>query len=312
MSDKSNIDISVVIPVFNEQETLPELINQLVPVLNKSNKIYEVIFVNDGSKDDSCELLAKFHNENKSLKVINFARNFGHQLALTAGLRHSQGRSVVVMDSDLQDPPEVILDFIKEWDAGSDVVYGKRKERHGETYFKKLTASLFYKLIQSTTSIDIPDNVGDFYLLDRKVVDVINSLNERHRFLRGLISWIGFKRKAVEYDRQARFLGETKYPFWKMVKFSLDAMTSFSFAPLRAVSFLGGLFSLASFFSILYILYLKMFTDQTVQGWSSLMVVILFLGGIQLLSIGIIGEYVARMGDDVKSRPLYVVSEVLE
>lgn len=308
-----NYDISIIFPIYNEEDNLQELFQSVDKTLSTSGKAYELIFVNDGSTDNSVHILEDLYQKNKGkVKVVHFARNFGHQLALSAGFKHCKGRAAVVMDADLQDPPETILDFIDEWEKGSEIVYGVRAERQGETFFKKATASLFYKLIRGISGIDIPENAGDFYLLDRRIVDILNSLKERHRFLRGLIAWVGYKRTAVSYVRKPRHAGETKYPFWKMFKFSLDAITSFSFAPLKLVSFLGMVFSGVAFLAILIIIYMKLFTDQTITGWSSLMAVILFIGGVQLLAIGIIGEYVARIGDDVKERPLYTIKDFRE
>jgi len=311
--NNKGVDVSVIIPVFNEEGNIEELFRRVNGVLEQTGKFFEVVFVNDGSTDQSSLRLTRLHQEHQGVvKVINFSRNFGHQLALSAGLNYCHGRAAIVMDADLQDPPEIMEAFIREWEKGHEVVYGERTDREGESFFKKFTANIFYKLIRATTAIDIPANVGDFYLLDRKVIDILNSLKERHRFIRGLIAWTGFRRKGVGYARKARFAGTTKYSLWKMVKFSIDAMTSFSFAPLRFVSWLGGFFAAGAFVYILIVIYQKLFTETTIVGWSSLMAVILFLGGVQLLSIGIIGEYVARIGDDVKSRPLYAVKEVLE
>tara|TARA_Y100000310_G_C20607896_1_gene776492 strand:+ start:330 stop:1310 length:981 start_codon:yes stop_codon:yes gene_type:complete len=307
-----NIEFSVVIPVFNEESNITELFQQLTEALAFVNRNFEIIFVNDGSTDNSYQLLSYLHEAHpKQVKVVNFSRNFGHQLAITAGLKFCQGRAAIVMDADLQDPPEVIVEFLKKWDEGYDIVYGKRTVRQGETLFKKFTANLFYKLIRMVTTIEIKENVGDFYLLDRKILNVLDTLNERHRFVRGLVAWVGYRHTEIEYTRRARYSGETKYGFWKMIKFSLDAMTSFSFAPLRFVSWLGTFFSVISFFSILLIIYMRLFTSVTIVGWSSIMAVVLFVGGIQLLALGIIGEYIARIGDDVKSRPLYNVSNFL-
>lgn len=308
-----SVDLSIIIPVFNEEQTLAQMGQTLFSVLKKTNKTFEVIFVDDGSKDHSGSELAKIYQSNpQNVRVIRLSRNFGHQLALTAGFHYCHGRAAIVLDCDLQDPPEVIHEFIKKWQEGYDIVYGVRTERQGESFFKKFTAQLFYKMIRKVTAIDIPENVGDFYLLDRKVIDLINTLRERHRFMRGLVAWAGFKRIGVNYVRHARFSGETKYSLWKMIKFSFDAITSFSFTPLRFVSSLGAIFAVTAFLSILVIIYMRLFTDATITGWSSLMAVILFIGGVQLLAIGIIGEYIARIGDDVKARPLYAVSEILE
>ncbi len=304
--------LSVVIPIRNEEDIIPQLWQRLVQVFQKSGLACEAVFVDDGSTDRSFFLLKEIYEKKvHRVKIIRFARNFGHQLAITAGLREAGGEAVVVMDGDLQDPPEVIFEFLEKWKTGHEIVYGVRRSREGETFFKKITANLFYKLIRRLTNFDIPQNAGDFYLLDKKVVSVLNTMSEHHRFLRGLVAWVGFKRVGVFYDRQARKAGKTKFGFWAMVKFSFDAVTSFSFAPLRLISAFGAFVSFVSFLFISVIFYLKLFTGVTVSGWSSLMVVVLFLGGIQLLAIGLIGEYVARIGDDVKQRPLYTVSELL-
>lgn len=306
-------DISIVTPVHNEEEAVSGFCDELVKTLNQSRLNFEIIFVDDGSRDNSYEVLKTCQSRCPGrVKILKLGRNFGHQLAITAGMRAARGRAVIIMDSDGQDPPAVILDFIDHWQKGFDIVYGVRTERKGETAFKKLTASLFYKLLRTLTSIDIPENAGDFYLLDRKVVDILNAMEERHRFMRGLVAWIGFKRKGVGYIREPRTKGQTKFGFWRMLKFSFDAATTFSFAPLRAISFLGFIISFFSFLGILVIIYEKLFTSYTVTGWASLMVALLFIGGIQLLAIGVIGEYIARIGDDVKHRPLYTVKEFRE
>ena len=305
-------DISIVTPVYNEEEAVVPFCEALVKVLKQSRLTYEIIFIDDGSRDNSYEVLKGCRARNASVKLLRLGRNFGHQLAITAGMRAARGRAVVVMDSDGQDPPSAILDFIEYWQQGFDIVYGVRTERKGETFFKKFTASLFYKLLRLSTTIDIPENVGDFYLLDRKVVEILNSMDERHRFMRGLVAWVGFKRKPIGYVREPRRQGQTKFGFWKMLKFSFDAATTFSFAPLRAISFFGFVISGFAFLGILITVYQKLFTNYTITGWTSLMVVVLFIGGIQLLAIGIIGEYIARIGDDVKERPLYTVKEFLE
>ncbi len=305
-------EISIVIPIFNEEAVIPELFQRLQAVMEGVGRRFEIVFVDDGSRDRSFALLEEIYRAHPEMtRVVALSRNFGHQLALTAGLRFCRGRAAVVMDADLQDPPEVIPEFLRYWEEGYQIVYGVRTERQGETLFKKATARWFYKLIRAATSFDIPENAGDFYLLDRKVIDVLNALKERHRFLRGLIAWTGYRRKAVAYTRHPRRAGRTKYSLWKMLTFSWDAMTSFSFAPLRFVSWMGGVFAAGAFVYIIIVIYQKLFTDTTIVGWASLMAVILFLGGVQLLSIGLIGEYIARIGDDVKARPLYAVREVL-
>ncbi len=310
---EKDVELSVVVPIFNEELIIPQLVQRLIAVLGPLCKTHEIILVDDGSKDSSFLLLQELHRKHKGIiKVVKLSRNFGHQLAISAGIKCSLGKAVVIMDGDLQDPPETIAEFFGKWKEGYDVVYGVRKERKGETFFKKITAKIFYKLIRAATSIDIPENAGDFYLLSRPVVDVLNSMGERHRFLRGMVAWVGFHRGEVDYIRDARFAGKTKFTFWKMVKFSFDAATSFSFAPLRMISWAGAFISMMAFFYILFIFYQKFFTNQTITGWPSIMVAVLFIGGIQLLAIGLIGEYIARIGDDVKRRPLYAVSKRLE
>lgn len=310
---KNQFEISVVSPAYNEEAGVELFYRTLKQVLVGAEVDHEIVFVDDGSKDHTFLALSKIKQEDpEHVRVIRLSRNFGHQLAITAGIKEARGRAVVVMDSDLQDPPAVIAEFIHRWRGGHEVVYGKRLERKGESWFKKWTAHVFYRMIKAAANIDIPTDAGDFYLLDRKVVDIINSMEERHRFLRGLIVWVGFRRCAVEYVREARHAGKTKFGWWKMINFAFDAVTAFSFMPLRAVSMAGFLISLVAFLGILATIYVKVFTTQTVSGWASLMTAVLFIGGIQLLAIGIIGEYVARIGDDVKRRPLYAVQERLE
>ncbi len=304
--------LTIVAPVYNEQTGIIAFCQAVTTALDSAKLDYEIILVDDGSRDNSFLEMTALRAKNPRIRIVRFSRNFGHQLAISAGMRLSRGKAVVVMDCDLQDPPAVILEFIKKWQEGYEIVYGVRKERKGETWFKKTSAFVFYRLLRASTNIDIPKDVGDFYLLDRKVVDVLNRMDERHRFMRGLLAWVGFKRMGVEYVRQARLSGVTKYSLWKMLKFSLDAATSFSFLPLRVISFLGVFISFLSFLGIVAILYVKVFTSYAITGWSSLMVAVLFIGGIELIAIGIIGEYLARIGDDVKGRPLYVIAEILE
>jgi len=309
---RAGVEISVVSPVFNEEKTVEEFFDRVYSVLSSLEVAFELILVDDGSDDRSFEILKMcYQNRPECVRIVRLGRNFGHQLAITAGIRYASGKAVIVMDSDLQDPPETIREFIRRWREGADIVYGIRKERKGESLFKKTSALLFYKLIRAATKIDIPENVGDFYLLDRKVVEELNQMQERHRFIRGLVAWVGFKRIGVEYVREARFAGKTKFGFWRMLHFAFDAATSFSFLPLRFISFMGVVISGFAFLGILLIIYMRLFTTATITGWSSLMVVVLFIGGIQLLALGLFGEYVARIGDDVKRRPLYTVKEVL-
>ncbi len=310
--EQQAIELSVVSPAFNEEAVIARFCERVAQVLDQSGLRYEIILVDDGSRDRTFELMREAHlKDPERIKAVRLARNFGHQLAITAGLRQAKGQAVAVMDCDLQDPPEVILQFVEKWREGFDIVYGVRTERKGETAFKLLTAKLFYKWIRWATKIEIAENVGDFYLLDRKVVGVLGTMEERHRFIRGLVAWVGFRRTGVGYVREARAAGTTKFGLWNMVKFSVDAATSFSFLPLRFISICGIVISGIAFLGILISVYLRLFTSVTITGWTSLMVIVLFMGGIQMLALGVMGEYLARIGDDVKHRPLYTVSEVL-
>lgn len=304
---------SLVIPVFNEAQGLEKLFERLCCVLKGaearlSGASFEVILVNDGSRDGSAEILDALHRKDSRFKALHLSRNFGHQVAITAGIAHASGDTVTVMDADLQDPPEVVMSFIEKWSDGFEVVYGVRKRRDGETWFKRSTASLFYRLIRKMTGLDIPVDTGDFRLMDRKVVDSFLELPERHRYIRGLVSWVGFRQIGVPYDRAMREFGMTHYPFHKMLKLAIDGIASFSFFPLRMATGLGFIVSAGAFLGLLFSLYLRFFTDRTIHGWTSLMVVVLFLGGVQLLSLGVIGEYLGRMFDEVRQRPLYFVS----
>ena len=301
--------LSVVGPVFNEERSIAAFHERLKGALEGIDASFEIIYVNDGSRDGTADILRRFRRSDERVKVIHLSRNFGHQLAITAGIDHASGEACVVMDTDGQDPPELIEKMVAAWREGSEVVYAVRSRREEESLFKKTTAALFYRLMRSITTVDIPLDAGDFRLLDRKVVDVMRQLRETHRFMRGLTSWVGFKQSRVVYVRKARLAGETHYPLKKMLRFALDAITSFSPEPLRWVFYCG----LLSFFISLAIgvwaFYVKFFTTTAVQGWTSLIVVVLFLGSVQLLSVGILGEYLGRVLEEVKRRPLYVVGE---
>lgn len=302
---------SLVIPVYNERDGLNALFDRVKSVIDRVDGTVEVILVNDGSRDGSAEKMDECFKRDPRFKALHLSRNFGHQVAITAGLEWARGQTVTVMDADLQDPPELILEFIAKWKEGFEVVYAVRRKREGETKFKLLTAKLFYRIIQRLTHVDIPVDTGDFRLMDRKAVDAFLKMPERHRFIRGMVSWVGYRQVGVPYDRASRVFGETHYPFRKMLKFALDGITSFSVFPLQIASYVGVLAATGSFLSILYILYLKFFTDRTVQGWTSLMVVVLFLGGVQLLALGIIGEYIGRTYDESRRRPLYLVGRAI-
>jgi polyisoprenyl-phosphate glycosyltransferase len=300
---------SIVIPVYNEAEVLPSLYNRLTRVMEGLVEPYEIIFVNDGSRDDSTALLRDFQDRDARVKFVSFSRNFGHQIAITAGLDYSSGQAAVVMDADLQDPPEVIPRLIEQWRKGYDIVFAVRAKRQGEGFFKRATAALFYRLFRRMAATEIPLDAGDFRLMSRRAVEALQSIRERNRFIRGLAGWIGFRQTAVTYVRDVRQAGETKYPLKKMLRFALNGLLSFSVVPLQLASYLGFLISSIGFFYIVYAIGLKLFTDRVVLGWTSVMVAVLFLGGVQLISLGIIGEYIGRIYDEVKQRPLYVVDE---
>jgi len=300
--------ISVVIPIWNEEAVIPELYRRVVQVMEQANEPWELICVNDGSTDRSLALLVAISEKDTRVKVIDFSRNFGHQIAITAGADFAEGDAMIVMDADLQDPPEVILRMIEKWRAGYEVVYATRAKREGETWFKLLTASVFYRLLQSITDVEIPLDTGDFRLMDRRVVLAMRQLREKHRFMRGLSSWVGFKQIGVEYERAERYAGETHYPLQKMVRLALTAITGFSYLPLQLATYLG--FGLAgiSLLGIILTVILRLSGSEFFLGQATTLVSVLFLGGIQLIVLGIIGEYLGRIYDEVKGRPLYIVS----
>jgi polyisoprenyl-phosphate glycosyltransferase len=308
-------EFSLIIPIFNEAAVIDELRRRLAEVMSKVEGMvagWEVVFIDDGSRDSSLEKLREMAAAESRFKVVSFARNFGHQLAITAGLDMAEGDAVVIIDADLQDPPEVVLEMIQRWRQGFDVVYGVRKSRAGETFFKKATASIFYRLLKwSLGGVSIPVDAGDFRLVSRPVVLTLRALRERHRFVRGMVSWVGFKQSALYYDREARFAGETKYPFTKMLRFAIDAMTSFSTLPLRLASWLGVGTALVAIAYSLFVLYVKMFQGGVVQGWTTLMIAVALGTSAQLFMIGILGEYVGRIYEEIKRRPLYVTAELL-
>jgi dolichol-phosphate mannosyltransferase len=301
---------SIVAPVFNEEETLPHFYERIVQVMEGVEEPFELVLINDGSRDGSYRVMQELHARDPRVGVIDFSRNFGHQIAISAGLDYARGKAVVVIDSDLQDPPEVIPTLIERWKQGAEVVYAQRATRQGETRFKLFTASLFYQLIGRITSISIPRDVGDFRLMDRNVVDTLVKMREQHRFMRGLSAWVGFRQEAVQYDRQERFAGSTKYPLTKMIKFSLDAITSFSHLPLQLATSFGFLLAGISLLGIIVAVFLRLVTGAIV-GQASTLILVLFLGGIQLIFLGIIGEYLGRIYDEVRARPLYVVHHTL-
>jgi dolichol-phosphate mannosyltransferase len=303
--------ISVVVPVFNESEVIGTFYDRATHVLTAIEGFdYELIFVNDGSNDGSHERLSALAAADPRVRVLKFSRNFGHQIAITAGLDYARGDCVVVIDADLQDPPEVINAMIERWRDGFDVVYGVRAEREGEGTMKLVTASLFYRLLVRLTSLQIPVDVGDFRLMSRRAVDQLKQLREKDRFVRGLVSWIGFRQTGVTYHRDKRYAGHTKYPFSKMIEFAMDGITSFSTAPLKLASWLGYSAALLAFLYLLSVI-VQQSLGYTVEGWATIMVAVLFLGSVQLICLGIVGEYLGRIFNEVKPRPMYVVEEVL-
>src|SRR5690554_2269571 len=311
MEAKSNkeIDISVIIPIYNEQQIIDELYTRLQQTVSQISENYELIFVNDGSKDHSLLELLKLTEKDHRVFYINFSRNFGHQIAVTAGLDACNGNAVVIIDGDLQDPPELISELYAKHKEGYEVVYARRKERKGESFFKKITAKLFYRTLKKITSIDIPLDTGDFRLIDQKVVHYLRQMPEQNKFLRGQIAWLGFKQTSVMFDRDKRKHGKTGYPFSKMLKFAMDGITSFSDKPLQLVTKLGFTISLVSFVIILYAVYSHFIINRTISGWTSLIISTMFIGGVQLISIGIIGEYISRINKNVIKRPMYIVEK---
>lgn len=307
--DKKKI-ISIVVPVFDESEVIDVFHKRCKDIFNSLNEYtYEIVFIDDGSKDDSYKKMKHLANIDRNIKIIKFSRNFGHQIAITAGTDIANGVAVVVIDADLQDPPEVIYDFIRKWEEGYDVVYGVREKREGEGKIKLFTASFFYRILKILTKVDIPVDTGDFRLMSRRAVLRLRELREQDRFMRGLVSWIGFRQTAVYYHRQERYAGETKYPYGKMIKFALDGITSFSSIPLKLATFLGYVTSIVA---LLYAfsVFIQKLLGITVQGWATIMVGMLFLGGVQLICIGIMGEYIARIFNQTKQRPMYIVEEI--
>lgn len=303
------MQLSIIIPIYNEQGNIDRLINRLKGVVSQLNVSCEYVFINDGSKDDSINIIRNLANIDPSVKYINFSRNFGHQIAVTAGLDKCIGERIVIIDADLQDPPELIIDMYNKMNDGFEVVYAKRAARKGESWMKKLTARMFYRTLKAITSVNIPVDTGDFRIMDRKIVDVLKQMPEQQKFLRGQISWIGFNQTYVEYHRDERFAGETGYTYKKMIRLALDGITSFSNFPLKFASVCGFVVSGIAFLVALYALYARFVSGNYVEGWTSIIISVLFLGGIQLISIGIIGEYISRLSSNVRNRPLYIIDD---
>ena len=306
---KTSPALSIVIPLHNEEGNLSHLHQRLIPTVASVTQAYEIIYVNDGSKDATLSMVKALAVQDDRVHYISFSRNFGHQMAIMSGIEHATGDAVVIMDGDLQDPPELIPELWQKYREGFKVVYAQRRSREGETLAKKWTAKIFYRLLKKTTNIKIPLDTGDFRLIDRKVVEYLKQMPERHKFLRGQIAWIGFKQTAVFYDREIRLAGKTNFSFSKMFQFALDGITAFSNYPLRMATVMGFAVSAVSFLVILYALYSKFVLNRTITGWTSLIISVLFIGGVQLIAIGIIGEYISRINSDVRKRPLYVIEE---
>lgn len=303
---------TIIAPIYNELENIPELYPRIRDVMDQTKEPWELILVDDGSTDGSTDAIRKLAANDDRVRPVIFARNFGHQIAVSAGIDYSRGDAVVIIDADLQDPPEVIHDLIEKWHAGYEVVYAVREEREGESWFKKTTASLFYRLIHAITNVEIPLDTGDFRLMDKKVVLVMKAMREKHRFLRGMSAWVGFKQIGVHYKRKPRYSGESKYPFKKMVQFALNAITSFSYFPLQLATFIGFIAAGLSVLAIPIVAILRLITGTALEGQATTLIIVLFLGGVQLISLGIIGEYIGRIYDETKDRPLYVVAEAPE
>ncbi|HOV06857.1 MAG TPA: glycosyltransferase family 2 protein [Anaerolineaceae bacterium] len=300
---------SIIAPIYNEICCLDALYERVSEVMNKMGEEWEFILVDDGSTDGSTDRIRELARQDKRIRPVIFARNFGHQIAVTAGLDFSRGDAVVIIDADLQDPPEVIPELVQKWREGYEVVYAQRTEREGETWFKRTTASIFYRTIYRITDVKIPLDAGDFRLLDRKVVNVMNSMRERHRFLRGMSAWVGFKSIGVPYRRAARFAGKTKYPFKKMLKLAFTAVTSFSYVPLQLAMWVGFASAGISIIAIPVVIILRLIGSQFFYGQATTLIAVLFLGGVQLICMGILGEYVGRIYDEAKGRPLYITAE---
>jgi len=304
-----DVTFSVVVPVFNEEPVIEETHRRLGEVMRKTGEPFELIFVDDGSSDRSAEIISRLSRKDATTRLVSFSRNFGHEAATTAGLDHARGQAVVIIDADLQDPPQVILQMIEKWREGYQVVYGKRLKRKGESFFKRAAASTFYRILQSLSEISIPLDTGDFRLIDREVCLSMRRLREKNRFIRGMVSWVGFRQTAVEYVRDERFAGETKYSTGKLLRLAWDAVTAFSHKPLRVATYVGFSLSLVSFAYLVFVVVRRLTDPLAVPGWASIVVINLFFNGVILIILGVIGEYLGRVYDETKRRPLYLVGK---
>jgi polyisoprenyl-phosphate glycosyltransferase len=306
------VTFSIVAPIFNELENIPELYRRVREVMSSTQSTWELVLVDDGSSDGSTETIRTLAQQDNHVRPVIFARNFGHEIAVTAGLDYSRGEAVIMMDADLQDPPEIILEMIQKWHEGYEIAYARREEREGETWFKVFSARLFYRLIARITDVDIPMDVGNFRLMDRKVVNVLKQMHERHRFMRGMSAWVGFRQIGVPYKRATRFSGTTKYPFSKMFKLALNAITGFSYFPLQLATYFGFFSAGLSIIAIPVVIVMRLIGHGAFLGQATTLIAVLFLGGVQLISLGVLGEYLGRIYDEVKGRPLYIVREAPE
>lgn len=309
LSNQIPVRISVVVPLYNEQENIDALFRRLLAVLEALNTSYEVICVNDGSRDNTLKNLLEYHQCYPQIKVVNLSRNFGKDIAMSAGIDYSQGMAVIPIDADLQDPPELIAEMIEKWHEGYDVVYASRRVRIGESWFKRFSAEGFYQVINKLSRVSIPPNTGDFRLIDRRVVESIKKMPERQRFMKGIFAWVGYKQTSILFDREPRYQGQTKWNYWKLWNFAIDGITSFSFLPLKVWTYVGLIIALVSLVYASFLILRTIIFGIDVPGYASLMVAVLFLGGIQLLTLGIIGEYIGRVYEEVKGRPLYLVRD---
>ncbi len=303
--------ISIVVPMYNEEDNISELYDRLNTVMKKLSHLqYEYIFVNDGSFDHTYENLVSIADKDENIIVVNFTRNFGHEAATTAGIINSNGDAVIIIDADLQDPPELIMDMIKKWEEGYEIIYAKRKSRKGETFLKKITSKLFYRVFNMLTDTKMPKDTGDFRLIDRKVANDFKKLKEKNRITRALINWIGYNQTHIFFDRDKRFSGKTKYNYFKLIRLAIDSITSFSTKPLTFIVFTGLLLSLLSFATGIIFILIKLFTSIPINGWTSTVVLVLFLNGFQIFLLGIVGQYIARISVEVKERPLYLIRNI--
>jgi len=309
LSNQIPVKISVVVPLYNEEENIDALFRRLLAVLEALNTSYEIVCVNDGSRDNTLKNLLEYHQRYPQIKVVNLSRNFGKDTAMSAGIDYSQGMAVIPIDADLQDPPELIAEMIEKWQQGYDVVYASRRVRIGESWFKRFSAEGFYQVINKLSRVSIPPNTGDFRLIDRRVVESIKKMPERQRFMKGIFAWVGYKQTSILFDREPRYQGQTKWNYWKLWDFAIDGITSFSFLPLKVWTYVGLIIALVSLVYASFLILRTIILGIDVPGYASLMVAILFLGGIQLLTLGIIGEYIGRVYEEVKGRPLYLVRD---